>query len=192
MKKLTSGFRTRKELGLKPNEIPFKFRVEIDAEHDGETEIARKRALLRLNSQRIYMQMSSSVQAYQGQRQVLRWLGVLTENLDEAGREAVAPHIMACQDLLLRLDTLSQEKIKQAVDMEEVLTEARTKARQARLRLTKLRIEKSRKQAEFGIFSLAVSEDGPDLPKVPFLESFDPSVRPAFPFSGPASPATRS
>ena len=60
-------FRTRKEMGIKPGSLPFKFRVDIDPQVDDEVEVTRKRALLRLNSSKVYNLMGYSVKAQESQ-----------------------------------------------------------------------------------------------------------------------------
>jgi len=159
-------FRTRKQLGLKAGELPFKFRVDINPDDDGETEVSRKRALLRLNSQRVYTQMGCSVQALGSMRTVMRWLSRLMENMDEEDQKAALPAVSAASASLSRIDALSREKVEQAVRMEEEVERARKDARVARVRLAKAALEKARKAKEFGILRLGGESSPASLPAV--------------------------
>ena len=148
-------FKTRKQLGLGPNELPYKFRVEI-GDKDTETEVSNKRALLRLNSQRVYMQMGCAAQALNSMRQTANWLGRLMDNMDEEDRTAVAPTLEAFEISFRSLEDLSRRKTGNAVRMEELVERERKKARGARTRLMKESSEKSRRTNEFGILGASL------------------------------------
>src|SRR5208282_1480429 len=112
---------TRKQMNLKPGEIPFKFRADIDPEHDTETEISQKKSLLRLNSQRVYMQMGCAVKAYNSMKETAKWIANLFENMDDEDRAACAPVFLGMEGMLFALENLSNNKITQAVKMEEMV-----------------------------------------------------------------------
>jgi hypothetical protein len=156
-----SKFKTRKQLGLKDGELPFKFRVEIDPKEDGEVEVSRKRALLRLNSQRIYAQMGCSVQALNSMKNTALWMARLAENMDEEDKSTVLPILVATEGMLSGLEDLSHRMTGRAMQMEEVVEKERKHARAARQRLVKASNDKFRKTNEFGIFRLGT--DGIDL-----------------------------
>lgn len=149
------AFRTRKQMGLEDGELPYKFRVEI-GDKDTETEVSNKRALLRLNSQRVYMQMGCAAQALNSMRQTANWLGRLMENMDEEDRTSLAPTLEAFEISLHSLEDLSRRKTGNAVRMEELVERERKKARGARTRLMKESSEKSRRMNEFGILSASL------------------------------------
>ena len=136
-------FRTRKEMGLEPGSLPFKFRVDIDPQVDDEVEVTRKRALLRLNSSKIYNLMGLSVKAQESQKAALQWLVRLADELDvddvalQKERGELLPLIQTLQDAFRTLTHIRQTKIKQAEAMEEVATKARSGARKVRARITK-------------------------------------------------------
>jgi len=159
------AFRTRKQMGLGDGELPYKFRVEI-GDKDTETEVSNKRALLRLNSQRVYMQMGCAAQALNSMRQTANWLGRLMENMDEEDRTAVAPTLEAFEISFRSLEDLSRRKTENAVRMEELVERERKKARGARTRLMKESSEKSRRMNEFGILGASLPLRG--LEGVPF------------------------
>jgi hypothetical protein len=149
-----STFKTRKELGLGPNEIPFKFRVDIDPEKDNEVEVSRKRALLRLNSQRVYMQMGCAVKAHNSMRETAKWIANLFENMDEEDRTAAASVFMRIEGLLFGLENLSNQKILQAVNMEELVERERRRAQAARVYLSRIAADKYKKANQLGVLVL--------------------------------------
>ena len=150
-----STFRTRKQMGLKPGEVPFKFQAGIDPDKDNETEISRKRSLLRLNSQRVYMQMGCAVKAYNSMKETAKWIANLFEHMDEEDRTECASVFMGIEGMLFGLETLSNQKIALAVKMEEMVEKERKHARTARMRLAKISADKSKKANEFGILRLS-------------------------------------
>lgn len=156
-RKKKSTFKTRKQLGLGPNEIPFKYRADIEPEQDDETEVIRKEALLRLNSQRVYMQMGCAVKAYNSIKETAKWVANLFENMDEEDRNAASSVFMGIEGMMFGLESLSNQKIEQAVRMEELVERERKKARAARMRLSRMASAKYKKANQFGIFRAAVS-----------------------------------
>lgn len=156
-------FRSRKEMGLEPGELPFKFRVEIDPEKDDVTEIARKRALLRLNSDRVYKQMAFSTQAADAQKAVLNWLLRLGDNMDDEEKKLLAPVIREVQASLKKLQTIQTDKVNQAVKMEELVTKGRRTARKARLRILE-REAKERKHKLGDFWVTRLPDSSLDIP----------------------------
>jgi hypothetical protein len=148
-------FRSSHELGLAKGELPYKFRVEINPEADNEVEITRKRALLRLNSDRTYKQMAFSTQAADHQKIVLGWLLQLGDNMDEDEKKSLIPIIGSVQKALEDLQVLKTEKINQAVKMEEVVERGRKTARKARIRIAERTSKEKRHQlGEFWVLRL--------------------------------------
>jgi hypothetical protein len=167
-------FRTRKEMGLEPGSLPFKFRVDIDPQVDDEVEVTRKRALLRLNSSKVYNLMGYSVKAHESQKTALQWLIRFADELDiddealQKERAQLIPLIQTLQDSLQTLNRIRQNKIKQAEAMEEVGTEARQKARKVRTRVAK----KKAQEQEFWV--LRLPDSNIDVPIV-YGEEIDPA-----------------
>jgi len=167
-------FRTRKEMGVEPGSLPFKFRVDIDPQVDDEVEVTRKRALLRLNSTKVYNLMGYSVKAQESQKAALQWLIRLADELDiddeylQNERAQLLPLIQTLQESLQTLTRIRQEKIKQAEAMEEVATEARHKARKVRTRVAK----KKAQEKEFWV--LRLPDSNIDVPIV-YGEDVDPA-----------------
>jgi len=155
------AFRTSKQLGLREGEIPFKFRVEIDPLKDDGAEVSRKKALLRLNSQRVYMQMGCVAKAHVSMAEAAKWLGRLHESMDEEDRQAAAPLIAAAGRLLGEVERLARQKTDLAVRMEEAGEREWKHARAAWDRLAKAAANKSRKAKEFGLLALTGPVDVP-------------------------------
>jgi hypothetical protein len=147
-------------MGLGDGELPEKFRVEIDPAHDSETEVSGKRALLRLNSRRVYAQMGMSAQALEGMRRAAGWLGRLLDESDGDDRDALAPVLEASEITLRMLEDLSRRKAGAAARMEELLERGRRKARAARERLSREASAKSRRLNEFGMLSASLPGRG--------------------------------
>ena len=152
------GFKTGRQMGLKPGEVPFKYRVDINTDFDGETEISNKRALLRLNTQRIYTQMGCAAQAANNLTAAYKWLTRLLENMDDDERAKVEPLLVSMTESLTRMTLLKQEKIEQAVQMEKIGEESYAQARKARVRMDKAKKDKVKKSNEFGILRLGNTE----------------------------------
>lgn len=137
-------FPSRKDMNLKSGEVPFKFRVEFEA-NDDEVEISRKRSLLRLNSDKVYKIMAYAVKAQESQRAALQYLIRLTDEMDiedkviQEERKALLGIVQTLDEVFARLSVVRTEKIKQAERMEELATKARSTARKARTRMSKQR-----------------------------------------------------
>jgi hypothetical protein len=131
-------FQSRKEMGLTQGSLPFKFRVEINPDLDDETEIIRKRALLRLNSAKVYNLMGISIKAHESQKATLLWLTRLADELDiddpamQTERGKLIPLIQTLQATLQEIYNIRQEKVQQAETMEKVAIRAHKQARKAR------------------------------------------------------------
>jgi hypothetical protein len=99
---------------------------------DDDTEIVRKRSLMRLDARKIYNQMGLAMRAYQTQKQVLICLTNLWGFLDEPEREAFAPTAEMLKQGLMGLAELSSKKVNLAAQMEEALLREKRKARTVR------------------------------------------------------------
>jgi hypothetical protein len=158
-------FPSRKEMGLEPGSLPFKFQVEINEATDDEVEVVRKRALLRLNSRKVYGLMGVSVKAQEAQKSALGWLMRLADEMDiddptlQEERNELLPLIKTMQETLGKLTAIRQVKVKQAERMEEVASKARRKAAAVRRRVAKKEIEKSK-----DFFVLRLPESNVDIP----------------------------
>lgn len=106
----------------------------IDASDD-ETEIIRKRSLMRLDSRKIYNQMGLSLRAHEAQKAALLWLSKLWDILDDEEKEALTPAFEHMKRGYIDLRTLAQAKIDAAAMMEIEMEREHRAARQARLRI---------------------------------------------------------
>lgn len=167
-------FRTRKEMGLEEGSLPFKFRVEIDPQVDDEAEVTRKRALLRLNSSKVYSLMGLSVKAQESQKAALQWLVRLADELDiedkalQKERGELLPLIQTLQDAFQKLTAIRTVRIKQAEAMEEEATKARSNARKVRTRIMK------KKAIEKDFWVLRLPDSNVDVPII-YGEDIDPA-----------------
>jgi hypothetical protein len=144
-------FKSREELGLKPGELPFKFRVEIEGD-DTEVEIARKRALMRLNASRAYKQMAFAVKAHEASLRLGKWVNSLLETLgeDDADERLVMKAVlMQAEKFESALSEIRDSKIAEAEKIEEILTKSRLDAHRARKKLAEKHIKKLKKSGDF-------------------------------------------
>ena len=93
-------------------------------ESDDETEIIRKRSLMRLDSKRSYSALGLISRAYDTQRGTLLWLKHLTEFLDEEEREALAPTFDILKRVFSDITRLKQIKAFNVAEMEIALEKA--------------------------------------------------------------------
>jgi hypothetical protein len=120
-----------KPVGRKKHDSPIFKHWEI-LDGDDDTEIVRKRSLMRLDARKIYNQMGLAMRAYQTQKQVLICLTNLWGFLDEPEREAFAPTAEMLKQGLMGLAELSSKKVSLAAQMEEALLREKRKARTVR------------------------------------------------------------
>jgi hypothetical protein len=116
--------------------IPTKFAEwMIDPSNDGETEIIRKRSLMRLDSRKLYNAMGLSVRAHDQLKGTMLWLTRLWEFLGDDERKALAPTVELLKQAYAGIRAMSESKVKEAAQMEIVLEKAHSAARKARLRI---------------------------------------------------------
>ncbi len=166
-------FKTRKELGLKNKDIPFKFQVEEVTPLDDEVEISRKRSLLRINTSKVYNLLGFSIKAQESQKAALQWIIRLADELDiedddlQEERNTLLPLIKTLQDVNQQLTQIRQTKVSQAVKMEELATNARRKAQRVRTRITK------KKDVDKEFWVLKLPDSGVSVP-ILYDENVDP------------------
>jgi hypothetical protein len=130
----------------KPGKLPERFADwMIDPVRDGDTEIIRKRSLMRLDSRKIYNAMGLSVRAHENQKAALIWFEKVWEFLDDDERGLLAPTVEALKAAYGGVRDLAQAKVRLAAEMEIVLEKAHKDARKARLRIL---AEDAKKQAK--------------------------------------------
>jgi|SRR5271166_449879 len=121
-----------KPVGTKKKNTSPIFKLWEILDTDDDTEIVRKRSLMRLDARKIYNQMGLAMRAYQTQKQVLICLTNLWGFLDEPEREAFAPTAEMLKQGLMGLAELSSKKVNLAAQMEEALVREKRKARTVR------------------------------------------------------------
>jgi hypothetical protein len=137
-----------KKKANKKSKLPFKFRVEINPDADGEIEIVRKRALLRLNSSRVYSQMGSAIHAHEMAAGTLSWLQRLMEISEPEDLPALEEIKAKLAPTVAALSNIRSQAIDRAVDMEELFSTAHKSARQARLNILERARIKRRNEIE--------------------------------------------
>jgi len=131
--------------------LPAKFADwEIDPDRDSETEVIRKRSLMRLDSRKIYNAMGLSVRAHENQKSALLWFERLWEFLEEDERSLLGPVVESMKVSYVGVRNLAQLKVREAAEMEIVMEKAHKLARKARLRLLAEDAKKKAKDKKAG------------------------------------------
>lgn len=115
-------------------DLPPRFKEWEIKDGDSETEIIRKRSLMRLDSRKIYNQMGLSVRAQETSKAALLWFSKLWEFLDDGEKDALAPALKSLKVAFESLSLVRQAKIAEATKMEKIMEKAHQQARKARLK----------------------------------------------------------
>jgi len=117
-------------------EVPQKYQIwQIDADWDDDTEIIRKRSLMRLDSNRIYSALGLTIRARDSQKAALLWLSRVWEFLEEDEQKALAPTVEHLKRSFAEIREFMQSKVAETAEMEKALEKAHKAARKARLRI---------------------------------------------------------
>jgi hypothetical protein len=117
---------------------------------DSDTEISRKRSLMRLDNRKVYNAMGLAVRAHENQRMVLITLSRLYEFLDDDERAKFSVSAEKLKQAMADLTKLRVEKIAAAAEMERAMAEEYQAARHARLsRLVEVPKKKRKKAGKF-------------------------------------------
>jgi hypothetical protein len=158
------------------DEIPDEFKRWTIEVNDPETEIVRKRSLMRFESRKIHTAAGLSVRAQQEQRKVLIAVARLWDTLSADEREAFMPTVKMLGQVMLAINTLARERIAVAVKMEKAREKAFIGARNARLKADakqrKAAAEKAKESAK------TVTKPGQDTEgfSVPTPVAIDPEL----------------
>lgn len=87
-------------------------------DQDDETEIIKKRSLMRLDSRKTYNQMGLALRAHEAQKASLLWLSRLWEFLSEAEQQALAQTLEFLKRGYADLKLVAQSKVNEAAKME--------------------------------------------------------------------------
>ena len=104
------------------------------SDRDGDTEIVRKRALMRRDSRKAYNAAGLSVRAHDNLKAAMLFLGGLGEYLDDSERAGAAEAAGLMRRAYEELGRVRQAKVADAAAMEVALEKAHRDARRARLR----------------------------------------------------------
>jgi hypothetical protein len=119
----------------------------VDAKSDDETEIIRKRSLMRLDSRKTYNQMGLALRAHDASKAAVLWLSRLWELLSEDEQRAIAPAIDHIRRGYADLKLVAQSKVNEAAKMEVELEREHKAARAARAKLMEKRNRERLKEA---------------------------------------------
>jgi predicted O-linked N-acetylglucosamine transferase (SPINDLY family) len=108
---------------------------QIDAMFDDDTEIIRKRSLMRLDSRKVYSALGLSMRAHDQQKSAILSLSHLGEFLEEDERKALIPTLEHLKQSFVEVSEMFQAKVAEATEMEKALEKAHKSARRARLRI---------------------------------------------------------
>jgi hypothetical protein len=116
-------------------------------DQDDETEIIRKRSLMRLDSRKTYNQMGLSLRAHEASKASLLWLSRLWEFLSEDEKTALTPALEHLKRGYADLKLVAASKVNEAAKMEIELDKAHKSARRARLRMMDAEAKKRKEAA---------------------------------------------
>jgi hypothetical protein len=105
----------------------------IDPANDDDTEIIRKRSLMRLDSRKTYNAMGLSLRAHEANKAALLWLSRLWEFLSDEEQSALTPALEHLKHGFADLKVVAQAKVNEAARMEIELEKEHKAARAARL-----------------------------------------------------------
>lgn len=130
---------------------------------DDETEIIRKRSLLRLVSRRVYTQMGLSVRAHENQRATMMWLQRCWEQSEGEEADQLKLIIDTIRPAFDILGNFRQEKIEQVAQMEKASERVYAKARQARVLAEQKKQKKLQKEKGAAIETITPQQDSEGL-----------------------------
>jgi hypothetical protein len=119
----------------------------IDTSRDSDTEIIRKRSLMRLDSRRTYNAMGLSLRAHEANKAALLWLSRLWEFLSKEEQVALTPALDHLKRGFADLKLVAQAKVNEAARMETEMEKEHKSARAARIRLMNEEAKKRQKEA---------------------------------------------
>ena len=118
-------------------EVPPKYQNwQINADYDDVTEIVKKRALMRLDSRKLYSALGLSIRASDCQKATLSSLSRMWEFLDEEEKKILSTTMERLKITLGEIQKVCEKKIIETSEMEKALEKARMSARKARIRIT--------------------------------------------------------
>ena len=139
--------RTKYTKNSSPKAATDKYSLWQIGDQDDETEIIRKRSLMRLDSRKIYNQMGLSLRAHEACKGTLLWLARLWEFLSEDEQKALTPAIEHLKRGYADVKLVTQSKVNEAAKMEIEMDKAHKSARRARLRLMDAQAKLRQKEA---------------------------------------------
>lgn len=152
-------------------ETPSRFEPWMIDLADDDTEIVRKRSLMRLEARKIYNTMGLSIRAHDAQKASLLWLSRLWEFLDEAEKTRLTPTIERLKQSFVELRLIAQAKTAEAAQMEVALEKAHKTARRARLK----QMDDAKRKKDAAVTTIMPGQDTEGM-QVPDLATIDPKL----------------
>jgi hypothetical protein len=126
----------RRNRHTKSSEATDKYSLwRIDSANDDNTEIIRKRSLMRLDSHKTYNAMGLSLRAHEAEKAALLWLSRLWEFLSDDEQKALTPAVEHLKRSFADVRLVTQSKVNEAARMEIALEKEHKAARTARIRI---------------------------------------------------------
>src|ERR1700675_4009382 len=149
---------TKSSSGPKAAEAADKYALwRIDPQRDDDTEIIRKRSLMRLDSRKMYNAVGLSLRAHEANKAALLWLSRLWAFLSDEEQTALTPALEHLKRGFADLKLVAQAKVNEAARMEVELEKEHRSARTARIRL--MNEEAKKRQKEAATVQIAPGED---------------------------------
>jgi hypothetical protein len=131
---------TKSSKGPKATSAADKYSLwRIDPANDDDTEIIRKRSLMRLDSRKTYNAMGLSLRAHEAEKAALLWLSRLWAFLSDEEQAALTPAVEHLKHSFADVKLVAQAKVNEAARMEIELEKEHKAARTARIRLQKVK-----------------------------------------------------
>ena len=144
----------------------------IDTTNDDNTEIIRKRSLMRLDSRKTYNAMGLSLRAHEAEKAALLWLSRLWEFLSDEEQQALTPAVEHLKRSFADIRLVAQAKVNEAARMEIALEKEHRAARTARVRLVS---EESKRRLKEAAKQIVPGQDTEGM-NIPNLVSIDPKA----------------
>lgn len=158
-------------------DVPTRYQPWIVELDDDDTEIIRKRSLMKLEARKIYNTMGLAMRTHDAQKAALLWIARLVEILPDEEKKALAPTIERLKIGFGEIKRMAAAKATDAAQMESALEKAHISARRARLK----QMDTARKTAAYEQAKLAdkveiIPGEVTEGMSVPDLATIDPKL----------------
>jgi len=143
-KKKTRTRYTKNSSASNPNDKYLQWQI---GDADDNTEIIRKRSLMRLDSRKTYNAMGLALRAHESEKGALLWLSRLWAFLSEEEQVALTPALEHLKRSFADIKLVTQAKVNEAAKMEIEMDKAHKSARKARIRILNAEAKQRAKEA---------------------------------------------